>query len=181
MERLITWWLVLELVEPSVESVARSANCRQAQKSWLWIPREVYLPNPRKSTIRQYSFTMSRALGNMQIRFEIVANRQRQLIVTQFVLIIRRYDFIPTVLDRNIVDAWIKTKDKESFHLARELIKEEGLLCGGSSGAALSAALNVAKDLPADKRVVVLLPDGIRNYMTKFVADLWMESRNFLV
>ncbi|XP_058792261.1 cystathionine beta-synthase [Phymastichus coffea] len=90
------------------------------------------------------------------------------------------YDFIPTVLDRNVVDAWIKTKDKESFLLARELIKEEGLLCGGSSGAALSAALKVAKDLPADKRVVVLLPDGIRNYMTKFVSDLWMESRNHL-
>lgn len=76
---------------------------------------------------------------------------------------------------------WIKTKDSDSFLLARQLIKDEGLLCGGSSGAALSAALQIAKDLPADKRVVVVLPDGIRNYMTKFVSDLWMESRNFLV
>ena len=91
------------------------------------------------------------------------------------------YDFVPTVLDRDVIDSWVKTTDKESFLAARRLIKEEGLLCGGSSGAALTVALNIAKTLPADKRIVVLLPDGIRNYMTKFVSDLWMESRNFLV
>ncbi|KAJ8673933.1 hypothetical protein QAD02_005195 [Eretmocerus hayati] len=90
------------------------------------------------------------------------------------------YDFVPTVLDRNVVDIWVKTGDNESFAAARQLMKEEGLLCGGSSGSAMSAALKIAEDLPADKRVVVLLPDGIRNYMTKFVSDLWMESRNFL-
>ncbi|XP_014212404.1 cystathionine beta-synthase [Copidosoma floridanum] len=90
------------------------------------------------------------------------------------------YDFIPTVLDRSIVDMWVKTKDSESFRAARQLIKEEGLLCGGSSGAAFAAALTFIKDLPADKRVVIILPDGIRNYMTKFVSDMWMESRNFL-
>ena len=61
------------------------------------------------------------------------------------------------------------------------MIREEGLLVGGSSGSALSAALKVAKGLPADKRVVVLLPDGIRNYLTKFVSDFWMESRNYIV
>lgn len=90
------------------------------------------------------------------------------------------YDFIPTVLDRNVVDEWVKTEDCESLKTARELIREEGLLCGGSSGAALTAALKIAKDLPADKRVVMILPDGIRNYMTKFVSDHWMEVRGFL-
>lgn len=75
----------------------------------------------------------------------------------------------------------MKSEDHESLNAARELIKQEGLLCGGSSGAALSTALKIAKDLPADKRMVVVLPDGIRNYMTKFVADGWMEERNFLV
>ena len=40
------------------------------------------------------------------------------------------YDFIPKVLDRNLVDRWVKTKDTESFTLARRLIKEEGILCG---------------------------------------------------
>lgn len=65
--------------------------------------------------------------------------------------------------------------------MSRLLIKEEGLLCGGSSGSAVSSALKVAKDLPKDKRVVVLLPDGIRNYMTKFVSDNWMVARGYMV
>ncbi|RLU16095.1 hypothetical protein DMN91_011853 [Ooceraea biroi] len=90
------------------------------------------------------------------------------------------YDFVPTVLDRDVVDVWMKSEDHESLNAARELIRKEGLLCGGSSGATLSSALKIAKDLPADKRVVVLLPDGIRNYMTKFVSDQWMEVRGFL-
>ena len=42
------------------------------------------------------------------------------------------YDFVPTVLDRAIVDQWIKTEDKSSFRMARDLIKKEGLLCGKS-------------------------------------------------
>ncbi|XP_043664268.1 cystathionine beta-synthase isoform X2 [Vespula pensylvanica] len=90
------------------------------------------------------------------------------------------YDFLPTVLDRNVVDKWVKVNDCESLNAARMLIKQEGLLCGGSSGAALSAVLKIAKDIPAKKRVVVILPDGIRNYMTKFVCDNWMEIRGFL-
>ncbi|KAL6422121.1 hypothetical protein ACFW04_010875 [Cataglyphis niger] len=90
------------------------------------------------------------------------------------------YDFVPTVLDRNVVDMWMKTEDCESLNAARELIRQEGLLCGGSSGAALSAAIKIAKNLSADKRLIILLPDGIRNYMTKFVSDQWMEIRDFL-
>ncbi|XP_046604575.1 cystathionine beta-synthase isoform X1 [Neodiprion virginianus] len=90
------------------------------------------------------------------------------------------YDFTPTVLDRGLVDLWVKTNDKDSLNCARALIREEGLLCGGSSGASMSAALKLAKDLPEDQRVVVILPDGLRNYMTKFVSDHWMEARGFL-
>ena len=41
------------------------------------------------------------------------------------------------------------------------------------------AALNIAKDLPADKRVVVLLADSIRNYMTKHLDDNWMTKNGF--
>ncbi|XP_066591815.1 cystathionine beta-synthase isoform X2 [Prorops nasuta] len=90
------------------------------------------------------------------------------------------YDFMPTVLSHGVIDSWIKSNDNESLNAARMLINQEGLLCGGSSGAALSVAVKLAKDLPADKRVVVLLPDGLRNYMTKFVSDTWMEVRGFL-
>lgn len=80
-----------------------------------------------------------------------------------------------------MIDFWIKTNDRDSFLTARSLIKDEGLLVGGSSGAIMSAAIKLAKDLPEDKRVVVVLPDGIRNYMTKFVSDYWMEYHGFMV
>jgi len=90
------------------------------------------------------------------------------------------YDFIPDVLDRSVVDRWIKSEDGPSYTVARRLIREEGLLCGGSSGATMWAALQVAKELPADKRVVVLLADSIRNYMTKHLSDDWMSKNGFM-
>ena len=40
------------------------------------------------------------------------------------------YDFIPTVIDRSVIDKWVKVGDKESFKYARQLIRDEGLLCG---------------------------------------------------
>lgn len=89
------------------------------------------------------------------------------------------YDFIPDVLHRDVVDRWIKTNDAMSFPMIRRLILEEGILSGGSSGSVLAAAMNVAKDLTADQNCVVILPDGIRNYMSKFVTDNWLEARQF--
>lgn len=89
------------------------------------------------------------------------------------------YDFIPDVCDRSLVDRWIKTNDYDSFKVARQLIRQEGLLCGGSSGAAVWAAMQVAKDMKPGQRVVVLLPDNIRNYLTKFVDDGWMRRQGF--
>ncbi|CAG8663187.1 3528_t:CDS:1, partial [Paraglomus occultum] len=90
------------------------------------------------------------------------------------------YDFIPQTCDRDIVDSWIKTTDKVSFLMSRRLIRSEGLLCGGSSGAAMWAAIQVAKTLDKTKRVVVILPDSVRNYMTKFLSDSWMREHGFL-
>lgn len=89
------------------------------------------------------------------------------------------YDFIPTVLDHVVVDKWMKTNDRAALPMARRLIKEEGFLCGGSSGSAMAAALEAAKELNEDQNCVVILPDNIRNYMTKFVVDNWMEARDF--
>jgi len=89
------------------------------------------------------------------------------------------YDFIPDVLDVNLVDTWVKTSDRESFQLARRLIKEEGLLCGGSSGSTLFAALKEAKVLKEGMNCVVLLADGVRNYMSKFIDDKWMQDNRF--
>ncbi|RDD45423.1 Cystathionine beta-synthase [Trichoplax sp. H2] len=88
--------------------------------------------------------------------------------------------FIPTVLDRTIVDQWHRCNDKDSFQCARYLIQEEGLLCGGSSGSALSIALLLAKDLSEDQTCVVILPDSIHNYMSTFINDDWMIEKGFM-
>ncbi|XP_017845358.1 cystathionine beta-synthase-like protein [Drosophila busckii] len=89
------------------------------------------------------------------------------------------YDFPPTVFDRDVVDVWSKIRDADCFPMCRRLNAEEGLLCGGSSGGAMTMALEHARTLKAGQRCVVILPDGIRNYMTKFVSDNWMEARGF--
>ena len=91
------------------------------------------------------------------------------------------YDFFPDVLDNNLVDKYVKTEDEESFIMARRLIKEEGLLCGGSCGSAMVAALKGAKHLDKNKKCLVVLPDSIRNYMTKFPNDQWMKDQGFKV
>ncbi|XP_064085171.1 cystathionine beta-synthase-like protein isoform X3 [Macrobrachium nipponense] len=100
--------------------------------------------------------------------------------VTQYEVEGIGYDFIPNVLDRDLVDTWIKSNDKDSLIMARRLIKEEGLLCGGSCGAAMHAAMVAAADLEAGQRCVVILPDSVRNYMTKHLSDKWMEERDFI-
>jgi cystathionine beta-synthase len=91
------------------------------------------------------------------------------------------YDFIPEVLDRSLVDRWVKTEDKESFITARRLIREEGLLCGGSSGSTMWGAMQAARELKAGQNCVVILSDGVRNYMTKFVEPAWMRQHGFPV
>lgn len=90
------------------------------------------------------------------------------------------YDFFPNVLDNTLVDEYIKVHDKESFITARRLIREEGLLVGGSSGTAVWAALQAAKRLKKGQKCLVILPDSIRNYLSKFVDDNWMRQQGFL-
>lgn len=94
------------------------------------------------------------------------------------------YDFVPTVLDRELIDKWYKTTDEKSLKTSRELIRHEGILAGGSSGSAMFAALQAITELgfrdDPSKRVVVLLPDGVRNYMSKFISDEWMRERKLI-
>ncbi|WP_038473345.1 pyridoxal-phosphate dependent enzyme [Fimbriimonas ginsengisoli] len=87
------------------------------------------------------------------------------------------YDFIPAILDQTLVDEYIKTNDPVSLKLALRLIREEGMLVGGSSGSAMQGALEIAKRCKGGERIVVILPDNVRNYMSKFLDPVWRAER----
>ena len=89
------------------------------------------------------------------------------------------YDFFPDVLDNNLVDQYVKVSDEDSFSTARKLIKMEGLLIGGSCGTATWAGIQAAKELNENQNCLIILPDSIRNYLSKFVNDEWMSEHNF--
>jgi len=89
------------------------------------------------------------------------------------------YDFFPDVLDNNLIDEYIKVDDKNSFNMAKRLIKEEGLFIGGSSGSAVWAGIKAAKNLKKNQNCLIILPDSIRNYLSGFVDDEWMEKNGF--
>jgi cystathionine beta-synthase len=92
-------------------------------------------------------------------------------------------EFIPRTMDMNLVDEVVTVTDKDAFITARDLARMEGILAGGSSGAALSVALKIARGLGPrgkGKRIVVLLPDTGRNYLTKIFSDDWMKTNGFM-
>lgn len=92
------------------------------------------------------------------------------------------YDFIPEAMDLSVVDRWVKTNDRDSFKWARRCIREEGLLVGGSTGSALMAVERICREDPeiGDKRICVILPDSIRNYMSKFLSDEWLKEHGMV-
>ncbi|HET6204807.1 MAG TPA: pyridoxal-phosphate dependent enzyme [Planctomycetota bacterium] len=88
-------------------------------------------------------------------------------------------DDIPPILDFSVVDEVVPVSDKDSFLTARRLARSEGILCGGSSGTALAAALRVGKGMPRGSRLVVLLPDTGTRYLSKVYNDAWMQENQF--
>lgn len=89
-------------------------------------------------------------------------------------------DMLVKALDFDVIDDIIQVNDRESFIMARRLVREEGMFVGGSSGAAVVAAYKVAKNLDRDKTIVVILPDTGSRYLSKIFNDDWMRKNNFL-
>jgi cysteine synthase len=79
--------------------------------------------------------------------------------------------FIPKNCDLELADEVMMVTDKEAFATVRKLAETEGVLAGGSSGAAAAAAYRVAERLGQGKRIVTLFPDGAERYMSQGIFD----------
>ena len=90
-------------------------------------------------------------------------------------------DFLPSTMNLKIIDEIIRVDDKECFLMTRALVREEGIFCGGSSGAAVAGAIRYAENLgDASKNILVLLPDSAQKYLSKIFDDKWMQENGFL-
>src|SRR4051812_37714269 len=87
-------------------------------------------------------------------------------------------DFVPKTFNSQLVDDWIRVGDAESFHVARQLARMEGILAGGSSGTNVAAALRYARRLTKDDLVIALVCDTGRNYLSKFFDDAWLAANH---
>jgi cystathionine beta-synthase len=90
-------------------------------------------------------------------------------------------DFWPDSFDPSVVDRYVRVSDRDSFLTTRRLAMTEGILAGGSSGMAVHAALEVAREVgDPGAMIVVVLPDGGRSYLSKVYNDAWMRQYGFL-
>lgn len=89
-------------------------------------------------------------------------------------------DFLPGTTDIDAVDEIVRVNDRESFLWARQLVRQEGIFAGGSSGSALAGTLKYAAKLPADRLIVVIFPDSGSRYLSKFYDNKWMRENGFM-
>ncbi|MCA9522427.1 MAG: cystathionine beta-synthase [Myxococcales bacterium] len=88
-------------------------------------------------------------------------------------------DMVCAALEFDHIDDVLQVSDKECFHMARRLTREEGIFAGGSSGGAVHVAVGLAQEAGPDTTIVVLLPDSGAIYLSKFFDDEWMRDNGF--
>jgi cystathionine beta-synthase len=89
-------------------------------------------------------------------------------------------DFLPTTTDLSVVDDIVRVNDRESFLWARQLVRQEGIFAGGSTGSALAGVMKYAAKLSGDRLIVVIFPDSGSRYLSKFYDNKWMRENGFL-
>jgi cystathionine beta-synthase len=83
-------------------------------------------------------------------------------------------------MDFSVLDEVRQVDDKQCFVAARRLAREEGIFAGGSSGAVLHVAMELAREVGKGKLIVTVLPDSGSSYISKFYSDEWMKDNGFL-
>ncbi|MGH8004033.1 MAG: PLP-dependent cysteine synthase family protein [Limisphaerales bacterium] len=89
-------------------------------------------------------------------------------------------EMITEALDKSVIDEVVEVTDGDAFRMTRELACSEGILAGGSSGAALWACLEVGKHLTEPATVVTVFPDTGLRYLSRYFNDEWMEAAGYL-
>src|SRR3989449_1566549 len=89
-------------------------------------------------------------------------------------------EVLPANAHMQYVDEVMNITDRESFDMARQLGRVEGIFCGGSTGTNCAAALRVARNLGEDAVVVFIVCDTGEHYLTKFHSDEWMKEKRLL-
>jgi cystathionine beta-synthase len=89
-------------------------------------------------------------------------------------------EFLIKCVDFDLIDDMYQVTDKDSFHTARELLKKEGIMAGGSSGAVLWGVLKLARSLKKSARIVTIFPDSASRYLSTIFNDQWMKDKKLM-
>lgn len=89
-------------------------------------------------------------------------------------------EFLIKCVDFSLIDDIFQVSDRESFFYARDLVKKEGVLAGGSSGAAIWGVMRLAKSIKEPARIVTIFPDSASRYLSTIFNDDWMKKNGFL-
>ena len=89
-------------------------------------------------------------------------------------------EFLIGTADFTVIDRMIRVSDRDAFLTTRRLVREEGILAGGSSGAVVWAIEELARTFTRPARVVTIFPDGASRYLSTIFNDDWMQAQGFL-